>query len=363
VNKNLFHLSKTPVIYGTGLIALDVVIGLEPNSTKQVYAGGTCGNVLTIMSYLGWESHPIARMGSDPAARFIRADFKKWHVCMDLISLKPSGDTPIIIERITRTSKGYPTHRFSWTCPNCGAWLPGYKPVLASSIHKKCENLRKITVLFFDRLSRGSVDLAKACFDKGALVCFEPSGISEPRLFDEVLKYVHILKYSNERMGEMSNAIFPDGPRLIIETLGAQGLRYRSSLCSSDIGTWNGMSSYKIDKLVDSAGAGDWCTAGILHCLAVNGLKGFLSANDESVRAAMNFGQAMAAWNCQFEGARGGMYKVSKKVFKNQINHIIFGEKLANNNETVEITNCVMLKCLGRACSTKRQKLKLPLKK
>ena len=64
-HKNLFDLSGVPVVAGTGLVALDVVINHATGSPQKVFAGGTCGNVLTILSYLGWLSYPIARMDRD----------------------------------------------------------------------------------------------------------------------------------------------------------------------------------------------------------------------------------------------------------------------------------------------------------
>lgn len=53
-----------PAIAGTGLIALDVVIPNEPRSLPQLWAGGTCGNVLTALAYLGWDSYrsPVCAM-------------------------------------------------------------------------------------------------------------------------------------------------------------------------------------------------------------------------------------------------------------------------------------------------------------
>lgn len=40
---------------------------------------------------------------------------------------------------------------------------------------------------------------------------------------------------------------------------------------------------------------------------------------------ALRFGQALAAWNCGFEGARGGMYNVDKKQFESGVRQIMAG--------------------------------------
>ena len=51
-----------PKIFGTGLIALDMVIGPDPETPVRCWAGGTCGNVLSILAWFGWDAYPIARM-------------------------------------------------------------------------------------------------------------------------------------------------------------------------------------------------------------------------------------------------------------------------------------------------------------
>ena len=48
-----------PTVVGTGLVALDVVVS---GDDVKYFAGGTCGNVLTCLSYLGWDAKPVARL-------------------------------------------------------------------------------------------------------------------------------------------------------------------------------------------------------------------------------------------------------------------------------------------------------------
>src|SRR5690606_31370429 len=56
-----------PLVVGTGLIALDVVLDDNEPDRQRCYAGGTCGNVLTILSYLGWLAVPVSRIRRDRA--------------------------------------------------------------------------------------------------------------------------------------------------------------------------------------------------------------------------------------------------------------------------------------------------------
>jgi sugar/nucleoside kinase (ribokinase family) len=322
--KNPFQLvTKRPTVVGTGLIALDVIIKAHGQRNPWLWTGGTCGNVLTIMSYLGWQAFPVARLNGDAASRCVEEDLTRWQVRLDHARTTPGSQTPIVVHRISKTPKGLPFHRFSWTCPNCGAWLPGYRPVLASAARSIAQRLGNPKVFFLDRLSRGALVLAKACIGKGALVFFEPSGFGEPRLFKEALRLAHILKYSNERARSFHGVGNGGGPLLEIETLGAEGLRYRSRIAGATTNGWERLEAYQVADFRDAGGAGDWCTAGIIHGLVQNGLTGLTQARRPQLEDALRFGQALAAWNCGYEGARGGMYAVDKTTFRRQVQSII----------------------------------------
>jgi sugar/nucleoside kinase (ribokinase family) len=325
---NNFDLSDVPVAVGTGLVALDVVINHTTDASQKVFAGGTCGNVLTILSYLGWLAYPVARMNEDEdeAARLVLADFKKWGVRTDLCNCLPSGETPIIIQNIRRAKDGHNFHRFSFTCPSCGAWLPGFKAVTIPAVETVLAKVLRPNVFFFDRLSRAAVNLAKHYAESGVLVMFEPSGLGDPKLFREVLPHVHILKYANERLNEMSGLHYAQSPLLVIETMGGEGLRYRSNLPHCRTSDWLSLDSFNVTTVIDAAGAGDWCSAGALTMLGAKGLVGFSNTTSKGLRDSLLFGQAMATWNCQFEGARGGMYAMDKRSMHRQVNKILLGE-------------------------------------
>jgi hypothetical protein len=56
------------------------------------------------------------------------------------------------------------------------------------------------------------------------------------------------------------------------------------------------------------------------------GVDGIAKASSDDVTSALTLGQAMAAWACQFHGARGGMYESSKQQFTQAINAILEGD-------------------------------------
>jgi sugar/nucleoside kinase (ribokinase family) len=343
-----------PSVVGTGLVALDVVLSADQdsNGSLQCFAGGTCGNVLTILGYLGWKASPVGRLSPGPAAERVLADLRHWKVSSDFLSVDADGSTPIIIQRIGRRATGQPYHSFSWRCPACGAHLPGYKPVLATVAQHLAERLPAAQVFFFDRVSRGSLHLAKKTSENGAVVVFEPSGIGDPGLFREAWALAHVVKYSHERLRDIADLDLKpserEGVLLEIETLGEEGLRYRSRLPKNPSRGWNSLPVFPVPDLKDAAGAGDWCTAGLLNKLARGGLTALKKATSETLREAFQYGQALAAWNCGFEGARGGMYEVDLATFHRQVDRILEGgefEPLSLDKQDPELAQLLARLC------------------
>lgn len=322
---------QNPKVIGTGLIALDVVINAEYNREPFFQAGGTCGNVLSILSFLGWDSYPIARLNGDTASRRVTEDFKRWNLRLDYAATEPGVETPIIIHTISRTATGEPRHKFSFNCPRCGTWLPAYKPVLSKIADQIAADVPEHSVFFFDRVSRASVTLARASAERGAVVFFEPVSIPDAKLFKEALAVTHVLKYSNERFSESPiSELAGDAPLLEIQTLGAKGVRYRSRLSDMNESVWHHLGSYRVGKIKDTAGAGDWCTAGIIDALCKEGLRALKKTSIEDLNQSLIFGQKLGAWSCQFEGARGGMYNPSEEESELQLKDIVFDKKFVN---------------------------------
>jgi sugar/nucleoside kinase (ribokinase family) len=303
-----------PTVIGTGLITLDIILNQTTDAGPQIYAGGTCGNVMAILGYLGWNVVPLARLNNDAAAVKVKGDLKRWGINLDYTSLSPNANTPIIVQEIKRNSKGHSYHKFSWTCPQCGAWLPAYKAVLANAIKDIAPKLPHPDVFFFDRVSRGALILAEKCRNSGAIIFFEPSGPADIKQFREAVQLSHIVKYAEDRSHHFKELIEVSTPLLEIETLGKRGLRYRSSLRFTREREWIMRPPFETD-LVDTAGAGDWCSAGIINSLGQLGIEELKNISSESFMNALQMGQAMASWACTFEGPRGGMYQAEKGEF------------------------------------------------
>lgn len=316
-------------VIGTGLVSLDVVIPKGLQDDPQLRGGGTCGNVLTALSYLGWQSYPIARLSNDGASKFVAADLKQWGVNLNLVSFDDDGSTPVIVQHI-RNKDGVPTHSFSRKCPCCGAIMPWYKAIRVSDVETLAPKLPKYQVYFFDRTSRGAITLAEKAKEDGSLVFFEPSTSSEPELLDKALQLAHIVKLSADRISGNEAVLASAHPKLIVETQGSAGLRFRFTGSAGNHGgtkKWHKMDAVPASVLKDSAGAGDWCTAGIIYMIGGQGAKGLESLTLNEIRKAVRVGQAMATWACGFVGPRGGMYHCELATFQSQVLDLLDGRK------------------------------------
>jgi len=317
--------SHQPVVIGTGLVALDVVISNGMMTDPILCAGGTCGNVLTALAFLGWKSYPIARLRNDAASKRVIEDLKHWGVDLDFVTLSDSGSTPVIVQHIRQNRDGERSHSFSRKCPACGAWLPWYKAVKAAAVPDLSLRLPKAEVFYFDRTSRGAVTLAQNARMGGSIVIFEPSSESDPALLNDALTTAHIVKVASDRLRGNEDLIFAKAPLLLIETLGDQGLRF-SIKPARGRRTWKTLPAFHLNQICDTAGAGDWCTAGIIDSLGSLGPDKLATASIEEIQAALKVGQAMASWTCHYDGARGGMYTSSKSEFKRAVTDILKGK-------------------------------------
>ncbi|MBL7759122.1 MAG: hypothetical protein JNK08_00330 [Sediminibacterium sp.] len=317
---SIVNQSAGNTILGTGLIALDAVLNGKPDMQPQYFAGGSCGNVLTILSYLGWNVYPVARLSDNIAGRILLDDFIRWNVRHEFVSTESDGSTPIIIHRILKDKNGISRHRFEFRDPTNGSYLPSYKAVLAATIKDLEPSLPKARLYYFDRLNRASIDLAKKVKQDGGFVFFEPSNMKEERLFSQALEYADILKFSQERLPDYRRKFKKPRVQVEIETRGEAGLVFRTK--SSPV--WKEERSFFFKDIADAAGAGDWCTSGIIHQLFFNQTEQTSSKfTNTRLREALKFGQALGALNCLFFGARGMMYRLTMERQKNYVAELI----------------------------------------
>ena len=311
---------------GTGLISLDVIIDKEKFDILAKTAGGSTGNVLTILSYFKWQCYPISYIGLDSASDLILNDLLDWEVKTDFIFQDCKVKTPIIIENLLNNYGGK-DHEFKFKCPICNSKLPKNRLIPKSIFNTIKDKLPKSHVFYIDRLSVVGLELAKIFKNQGAIIFFEPHKISKIRLFKELLKIVDIVKYSKESINKIP---FQKNATIEIQTLGEEGVNYSFNDETYVEPNFKRLNSFYIDNIIDSTGAGDWVSAALIH--NVKNLKNLKKLNERNIINAINFGQALAALNCLFIGSRGLMYNVDYTNLKKYMEKIRNGNTISMND-------------------------------
>src|SRR5437016_360076 len=265
------------------------------------------------------------------------------------LRLNPVAPTPIVLERIARSKNGVPKHRFLWNCPDCGAYFPPYRAVLRSQLDLIQERVDKPHVFFTDRVSRSTVELARHFRAKGSIVYFEPSGAGDPKLFREMLKHSTVLKYSAQRARSFSDLLRSHNALLEIETFGEDGLRFRTR---RNFTSWHSLPAHEV-AIKDTAGSGDWTTVGLLSALFRNGKCNLAAATKPDITSALEHGQAIAALNCEFEGARGAMYQLTRTRFLEEVGMIEEKAPSTRKERKISLSQDISTSAICPSCNPK----------
>ncbi len=316
---------KTPICVGSGLVALDVIY--KDGKTKPNFlAGGSCGNVLTILSFLGWNSYPVARLGTDNEGKRVIEDMRKWKVKTIFVEQDSTIKSPRIIERVFENKK--PKHRFYLKCDH-GNWLPHRKSFLLKSLQNIQHKLPQANVFYFDRANPSALETAKILKKQKAIIFFEPPKFLHDEVFLKCLEIADIVKHCYDQSDdtERTGVNIP----LEIQTKGENGLRYKAKFLNHKM--WKEMSAYTVHNPVDEAGSGDWLTAGLIHVLFQERAKH--TPTEKRLEFALKFGQAMAAINCHYVGARGIMYNISLRQLFSAVDKVINGNEISKIMQSI----------------------------
>ncbi|MBX3656511.1 MAG: hypothetical protein KF686_20225 [Ramlibacter sp.] len=290
-----------PSISGAGFVTLDVTLDQASRVTYRG-VGGTTGNVLSILAFFGWHSMPVVRVGSDSIGSAVLREFRELGVDLRHMVAESTLETPLIFQFAAQPSS---PPRYGFECPSCGKARRFTRELVDTGFQAALGDVSSTNVFFFDRVTAGAVRMAQAAREGGAVVFFEPSSMgADPDLFATALRASHVVKYSTDRIpGSLSDLL--DSGFIEIQTMGARGLRFRKHSLAPD---WVTLPALRVHGVADTAGAGDWCSAGFIHALqhvAEGASPQELSYNEifDSLRSA----QAIAALSCRHHGARGLM--------------------------------------------------------
>lgn len=291
-----------PVAVSTGFVALDIVCD-GPGSWCT--AGGSAGNVSVILAELGWDVFPVARLDDSLASRMLLDDLAREGMHLEFMQLLPTTPAPLVVQTMRRDDDGEPVHGFAFRCPRCSNYLPGYAEVVMDAARAATEGLPRARAFYFDRPKPGNLILARSARDQGAVVVFEPNKAEDGKNFEEAVALADIVRYSQDKISEL---ITTTRPLLEVQTLGADGLRFRGRHPSLSDSGWTHLDAVAPDRLVDTAGSGDWASAVLIDQVARHGRVGLERLDRDEIEQALVLAQRAAARNCAHLSARGGMY-------------------------------------------------------
>ena len=285
---------------GVGTFPLDNLQEKNGKDVKTIYqhVGGTCGNVMSILAWMGWHTLPAARLDDSEAGLLIKADLESYGCDTRLVSNTPDGGTTIldIIHKTGRDGKSktaymahsprggrFVNHRF-WTLKQAQA--------LFDSLEEMPD------VLFFDRCAPGNILLAQLFHERGVLVYYEPN---EPvdRNFLRAVAASNIVKFSDEKHPDVSfTEDFTD--KLFIQMMNEKGLRFKLRAEG-----WMTIPPEHNPHAVDGEGAGDWTTSTFINELGHHHMLTFDRIHLPNAWHCLQEAQRVASESVSYIGAKG----------------------------------------------------------
>jgi fructokinase len=294
--KSLSHAAEgmvSRIVAGTGFATLDRIY--TPTRNRPIEAlGGSCANVLVSLAMLGHRVAPIFNLGSDQTGTFLLKEMQRAGCVTQFVYCEPDEESPITVEYLDIQLA---RHAFSSTCPETHRQLPSYRPIAESNADEAKGAIRAASVFYVDRLSSTTLLAMEEASHAGAIVLFEPNSLKDWSLFRKALPFIDILKTSEDTRSEMDTQTF-ETPSYFITTRGSEGLTLEANTHKVTL------PSMAAPRLVDTCGAGDMVTTGLIHALMnVGATRRSICLND--LYSGLVMGQWLAALNCAFVGARG----------------------------------------------------------
>ena len=286
---------------GAGTFPLDnLLMKHADGSVETIYqhVGGTAGNVLSILAWMGWHTLPAARLDDSEVGLQLKADLESYGCDNRYLTNTHDGGTTIL-DIIHKTGRdGKPKTAYMAHSPRGGRFVNHRFWTLkqAQALFDSLDELPE--VFFFDRCAPGNILLAELLHERGVLVYYEPN---EPvdRNFLRAVAASDIVKFSNERHPDVS---FTDGvtDKLFIQTMNQEGLRYR--LRGSE---WKQLAPVWNPDAIDGEGAGDWTSSTFINALGKHGLPRVSDMEVAVLEECLMEAQQVASKSVSYIGAKG----------------------------------------------------------
>ena len=279
------------------------VVGKNNKFTETVVTecvGNTCGNVASILPYLGVQTFPVAHLDLSEQGFKIKDDLQRYGADVRFVENSIHGGTTLL--RCThKRDKMTGEHTASFRATSPGSRFPKRRFIRArDEAPAFIENLDFTPdVFFYDAAEAGIRYLAGELHKRGTMVYFEPENDADKQKFLKAVEVSDIVKFSHERVGDMSFVSRYDD-KLFIRTLGSEGLEF--SLCGQ---SWEKVAAVPNDNVVDCEGAGDWTTSQLIACLCERDMLSIAKMSVESVRECLEIACKTASRSVSYLGSKG----------------------------------------------------------
>lgn len=315
---------------GTGNYSFDVitkreypdgfVVGKRNKFEERILKmeiGNTCGNVMTMLPYLGVKTFPVAKFDVSPQGYQMKRDLKAYGADVRYVSNTLDGATTILrcVHKLDELGNPSMSHKGSsagkpWTGISARP-ARKYLTTKNGEVDALVDTMGFTPdVFFFDVAQAGHRTLAEKLHEKGTLVYFECDSDGH-RIEDEkrrqtayraFLKCVDasdVIKMSGEYIQDLS---FADdyNDKLFVQTLGADGLRFKLRG-----GEWIKIAPIVNPDYKDYEGAGDWTSTTLIAALCSRDMLKVKDMTEQSVQEVLTMAQQMASYSVGFIGSKG----------------------------------------------------------
>ena len=271
---------------------------IETVATECV--GNTCGNVATILPYLGVQTYPIGHFDLSEQGLQIKNDLQRYGADIRYVENSKNGGTTLL--RCThKRDKTTGEHTTSFRATSPGSHFPNRRFIrVRDEAPAFIEALDFVPdIFFFDAAEAGLRFIAGELQRRGTLVYFEPESDADKKKFTKAIEVSDIIKFSHEKVGDLSFVEqYPN--KLFILTMGAEGLEF--NLCGQG---WVKVASVPNDNVVDCEGAGDWTTSQFIACLCEKDMLSISKMTSDSVKECLEIACKTASRSVSYLGSKG----------------------------------------------------------
>lgn len=262
--------------------------------------GNTCGNVASILPYLGVQTFPIAHLDISNQGLQIKDDLLRYGADVRFVENSDKGGTTLL--RCThKRDKMTGEHTVSFRATSPGSRFPKRSFIRArDEAPAFMESLDfQPDVFFFDAAEAGLRYIAGELRKRGTLVYFEPESDADKNKFMKSVEVSDIVKFSHEKVSDVS-FVEQYADKLFIRTLGSDGLEFK--LSGQD---WVKVAAVPNDNIVDWEGAGDWTTSQFIACLCERDILSIAQMSVDSVRECLEIACETASRSVLYLGSKG----------------------------------------------------------